>query len=45
MSNQLHDDIFRFLFNNFEAYSLDSSKMIGNFSEVFNPKLNWFIYN
>ena len=39
-SNQLHDDIFGFVFINFR-YSLDSFKMIGNFPNVLN--LNQFI--
>ena len=49
-SNRLHVDIFRFCFHSFEVYSIDSSKMIGNFPEVSNfnrlfLKLNRFICN
>ena len=35
-SNRLHVDIFQFYFHSFEVYSIDSSKMISNFSEVSN---------
>jgi hypothetical protein len=49
-SSPLHVDIFRFSFHSFEAYSRDSSKMMGNFREVLNfnrlfLKLNRFICN
>ena len=49
-SSRFHVDIFRFCFHSFEAYSIDSSKMIGNSHEFSNfnwlfLKLNWFICN
>ena len=34
--NRLHVDIFRFCFHSFEVCSIDSSKMMGKFPEVFN---------
>ena len=38
-SNRIHVDIFQFLLDSFEVYSIDSSKMIGNFPKVLN--FNW----
>ena len=35
-SNRLHVDTFQFCFHSFEVYSIDSSEMIGNSSEVLN---------
>jgi hypothetical protein len=35
-SNRLDVDIFQFCFHSFEVYSIDSSKMMGNFVEVSN---------
>ena len=49
-SNQLHVDIFRFFFYLSQVYSIDSSRMMGNFPEVLNfnqlfLKLNQFVCN
>ena len=49
-SNQLHVDIFRFFFYLSQVYSIDSSRMMGNFPEVLNfnrlfLKLNRFVCN
>ena len=35
-SSQMHVDIFRFCFHSFEAYSMDSSEMIGKSPQVSN---------
>ena len=42
-SNRLNVDIFWFCFHSFEAYPIDSNKMISKFPEVLN--FNWFICN
>ena len=42
--DRLHIDIFRFSFTDLKVYSVDSSKLIGNFPEVLNLNgliLNW----
>ena len=49
-SNHLHVDIFRFFLYLSQVYSIDSSRMMGNFPDVFNfnrlfLKLNRFICN
>ena len=46
-SNRLHVDIFKFCFHSLEAYSIDSSKLVGTSPEVLNfnrllLKFNWF---
>ena len=42
-SNQLHVDILQFFLYTVGVYSINSSKMIGNFPTVLN--FNWFICN
>ena len=49
-SNRLHTEIFLLLLKEIGVYSIDSSKMMGNFPEVLNfnqlnLKLDWFICN
>ena len=42
-SSRLDIDIFRFCFHSFEVYSIESSKLMGNFFEALNS--NWFFLN